>query len=282
MLHRVPLGRSYLGKFLLVGGGALLLPGIAAVLIVSVGPVFATGLLLAVAGLSWLIALTLCWLGFGALLRPLEDADEAFTRFVEKREVPDLDAATGDLAGRLTVNTQRGVRLLDEARRQTAIDRTTDPLTGLINRRSAFRRLGADLLRSSRDQKPVCAALVEVDNLEALAQRLGHDSADTVVKTVSHVIVGEIRRSDWVASFGSNQFLVGLWGVDAPAAEVAFKRVAAKLKGNAELPVTLSIGLIRAAEKDRPDHVVADAANAMSRARQSGGDRVVIDDRRGN
>ncbi len=279
MLDRLPAGGSYLGKMLLVAGIALLLPAATVVLLLFAGPPLGSGMLLVVVGLSWLIGLTVCWLGLGALLGPLEDTAEAFTRYVENRKLSDLDSGVDDLAGRLMANTRRGVRLLDEARRQTAIDRTTDPLTGLINRRSAFRRLGADLLRSSRDEKPVCVALIEIDTLEDLVQRLGHDSADVIAKTVSHVIVGEIRRSDWVASFGNNQFLVGLWGVDAPAAEVALKRVAEKLKSNAEFPITLSVGLIRAAESDRPDHVVADAANAMSQARNAGGNRVVVESR---
>ncbi len=279
LLDRIPLGSSYLGKFLLVAAVGLLPPVLALVALLAVFLPSMWVLALIVGALCWLIGLMLCWLGFGALLKPVDDTATAVSRGVDKRTAPDLDTGLTDLAGRLMADTQRSLTLLGEFRRQTAVDRTTDPLTGLINKRSAFRRLGADLLRSSRDQKPVCVALIEIDNLESLAQRLGQDSVDTIVKTVSHVIVGEIRRSDWVASYANDQFLVGLWGVDAAAAEVALERVGVQLKANRQYPVTLSIGLTRAAERARPDHVVANAAHAMALARRAGGNRVVVEDR---
>ncbi len=276
-LNRVPTGSSYLGKLLLVAAVTLSLPSLALIAFALLDLPPHWGFLLLVLALCWVIGLVLCWAGLGALLRPLEDTAEAMTRFVDTRELPDLETGMSDLAGRLMANTQRGLALLDQSRRQAAVDRTTDPLTGLINRRSAFRRLGADLLRSSRDAKPVCAALIEIDNLDSLAQRFGHHSIDIIVKTVARVIVGEIRRSDWVASYGNNQFLVGLWGVDESAARVALERVAAQLKSSPKYPVTLSIGLTRAAARDKPDYVVANAVNAASRARRGGGDRLIVE-----
>ena len=74
------------------------------------------------------------------------------------------------------------------------------------------------MLRAMRDKRPVCVAVIEVDNLAELAATHGHAAEDKVVKFVASKISGCLRRSDWVACLGRHQFLVGLCCTAQPGA----------------------------------------------------------------
>lgn len=271
-----PLAKSYRGKLMAVAIVSISLPAICAIILMYAGvspAVTVAALVICVAA-----AIGLCAWAFDALLEPLRRTSDAMHQFGDRSVLPDLPISEGDLAAELMANAQRGMVMLDEVRRQRAVDRTTDPITGLINTRSAVRRLGADILRAERDARPMCIALIEIDNLEALAQKFGHDSVDAIAKTVSNVVVGAVRRSDWVANHASHQFLVGLWGVRPEAAQTALSRVADHLRSKGKYPVSLSIGIAAVADKESPDKLIANASNAMARARKAGGNQIVAAD----
>lgn len=273
LLNRGPLRTSFRGKLMTVAILAVVIPAGVAVALMLVG--VSSAMILAGVVIAAALSILLCAWGFDALLRPLDQTSEAMHRFGDRSVLPDLPTSGGDVVAEVMANAQRGMVMLDEVRRQRSVDRTTDPITGLINTRSAVRRLGADILRAERDARPMCIALIEIDNLEALAQKFGHDSVDAIAKTVSNVVVGAVRRSDWVANHASHQFLVGLWGVRPEAAQTALSRVADHLRSKGKYPVSLSIGIAAVADKESPDKLIANASNAMARARKAGGNQIV-------
>ncbi len=275
-LNRGPFAASFSAKLLFVavlGAVPLLVGSLAAVLAdfgssaLEVGAV-ATGALLSV--LTWLILIK-------ALVRPLAQTRDALEQYASKKTLPQLPTDGRDEVGLIMAHTQRSTALLEDARRQRRTDRTTDPITGLINQRSAVRRLGQDILRAARDGRPLCLAMVAIDNIEELASQYPQESLDELSSSVSETIVKVIRRSDWVASHGNHDFLVGLWGVKADAALTALGRVATSLRDNPSRPVTLSIGIATVASDQAPDVAIGNASNAMYKARTAGGNRIIVD-----
>ncbi|MDJ0655337.1 MAG: GGDEF domain-containing protein [Xanthomonadales bacterium] len=265
----------YATRFVLVAATAMALPVSAAIVMafLSVQPIpLAAGTLGAAFAGAFLARVLI-----RSLLSPVERTVQAMEKFADTRQVPELEVTGNELPARLAASARKGMVMLHENIRRREFDHTTDPLTGLINQRSAIRRLGSDILRSQRDDRPVCVGLVEVDNMQWLANQFGHDSVDTIVKTVSKVIVESLRRSDWVASYGNNEFLVGLWGVDEQAAKTAFDRVNEILGNNPNYPVSLSVGVARSRPDSNPDNLIANATNAMYEARKAGGRQIVID-----
>ena len=124
---------------------------------------------------------------------------------------------------------------------------------------------------------PLCLAMVNIDNIDQLAAQYPQDSLDQLSSRVSEEIVKAIRRSDWVASHGKHDFLVGLWGVKADAALTALGRVAVSLRENSKQPVTLSVGITAVKPDQAPDTAIANAGNAMYKARSAGGNRIIVD-----
>ncbi len=275
-LNRGPLASSYAGKLLLTAAFAGL-PLVAAGVYLGLSGPRTAAMVVAVVVIAATGSLLLGLLGFRALVQPLHNTSQALQDYADKKIIPKLPTDGRDVVGQIMGQSQRAAALMEDARRQRSADRTTDPVTGLINQRSAVRRLGQDILRASRDSRPLCLAMVQVDDIEALAGQYETKSLDELSSRVSDTIVKAIRRSDWVASHGNHDFLVALWGVKADAALTALGRVAASLREHHQQPVTLSIGITAVKSSEAPDTAIGNASNAMYRARTAGGNRIIVD-----
>lgn len=110
------------------------------------------------------------------------------------------------------------LELLDvtEQLRQEA---TTDPLTGLLNRRALDQRLEIEIARSLRIDSQISLILLDIDHFKAYNDTYGHLAGDECLKAVSQCL-GEVfrRPTDLVARYGGEEFLVVLPDADADLA----------------------------------------------------------------
>lgn len=102
----------------------------------------------------------------------------------------------------------------------------TDPLTGLPNRRRLERYVAAVVTAGERVVIGVC----DLDGFKAVNDRHGHHSGDLVLQRVAGVINRVMRRRDFVARYGGDEFVVVLSGAGmADAVEVA-RRIEAAVR----------------------------------------------------
>ncbi|MGY1915054.1 diguanylate cyclase [Blastococcus sp. SYSU DS0973] len=140
---------------------------------------------------------------------------------------------------------------LREAERQTAVLRRhalEDPLTGLGNRRSAERRLGA--LRIG--EEPLSLAVVDVDRFKEVNDDTSHTHGDAVLRRVADLLREHSRTGDEVYRWAGDEFLVVLPTATESQAVVVMERLRSavaeadwtdlQLSG----PVTVSIGVATA------------------------------------
>ncbi len=73
---------------------------------------------------------------------------------------------------------------------------TTDPLTGLPNRRAALEALERDWTRWDRYGTPICVAMADIDHFKGVNDTHGHDAGDAVLRHVSRQIDATRRDSD--------------------------------------------------------------------------------------
>lgn len=168
---------------------------------------------------------------------------------------------------------------------------TSDPLTGILNRRAMERLMDNEIARSQRFGTPLAVLLVDVDNFKAFNDRLGHLVGDEALKAIANLLKRSVRRVDAVARFGGEEFCVILPQSDEKAAvEVAEKLVEMvrrlDFKGASKQPLghmSVSIGVAIF-----PNHVVLQesgqsvllelvrlADSALYEAKRMGRDRVV-------
>ncbi|WP_146203918.1 GGDEF domain-containing protein [Aminobacter sp. AP02] len=88
------------------------------------------------------------------------------------------------------------------------VERDSDPLTGLLNRRGLQGR-AARLLAIGKC-KPLCIVACDIDRFKAINDRFGHAAGDVVLSTFAGVIKAKLRASDVAARTGGEEFIVVL------------------------------------------------------------------------
>ena len=85
---------------------------------------------------------------------------------------------------------------------------STDPLTGVVNRRRFFHTAEAELYRARRYDRPLVLALVDIDHFKRINDTHGHAIGDDTLKTLAHAFANRLRRSDLFARFGGEEFVL--------------------------------------------------------------------------
>ncbi len=109
-----------------------------------------------------------------------------------------------------------------------------DELTGLQNRRGLLAS-GTQLLQfADRQNAPVQALLVAVDNVQELNEHLGHRAGDAALQAVARALSVTFRKNDVMARIGGTQFLV----LTLHLAEPDFSALTERLRSHLGAPET--------------------------------------------
>jgi diguanylate cyclase (GGDEF)-like protein len=84
----------------------------------------------------------------------------------------------------------------------------TDPLTGVANRRWLDEELTRELAWAKRHQAPLCAAIIDLDDLKLYNDRHGHLAGDHLLISAVEAWRDVIRPSDFIARVGGDEFMM--------------------------------------------------------------------------
>jgi diguanylate cyclase (GGDEF)-like protein len=85
---------------------------------------------------------------------------------------------------------------------------STDPLTGLINRRVMEQILKREFERAVRYETPLAVVFLDVDDFKMVNDQYGHKAGDTVLKYIADSLLHMTRGSDIVARFAGDEFVI--------------------------------------------------------------------------
>ena len=99
-----------------------------------------------------------------------------------------------------------------------------DKLTGILNRRALFARGEAIFNMQARTGRPVTVALVDIQGLAAINQRLGFVVGNRVLREVARALGYGLRNYDVAGRVGDDSFLVLLPDTELEQARIAMMR----------------------------------------------------------
>ncbi|HEX5590591.1 MAG TPA: GGDEF domain-containing protein [Candidatus Limnocylindrales bacterium] len=164
--------------------------------------------------------------------------------------------------------------------REVATHASTDPLTGLPNRRY-FDEFCGLLARRRRAGDDVAVLMIDIDKFKALNDTHGHPVGDEVLRAVAGAIVTAVREADVPARVGGEEFAVLLRNPGPEVAVEVGERVrqavgALDLRRFGIAGVSVSVGVANARGADEPIPAIVERADqALLRAKRAGRDRVI-------
>jgi diguanylate cyclase (GGDEF)-like protein/PAS domain S-box-containing protein len=160
---------------------------------------------------------------------------------------------------------------------------TTDSLTGIMNRRQFFHLGDAEIYRASRYRTPMSVVMLDVDHFKKINDTHGHGVGDECLKALAKCVTSTIRRSDFFARLGGEEFAILMpeTGIEDAAALAERVRLAVQ-KINVPLPAgrchfTISAG-VSVHEPGTTDlsQLLQNADEALYEAKDAGRNRVRV------
>ncbi len=176
-----------------------------------------------------------------------------------------------DLHDRLKVANEKLKELVD-----------IDDLTGLFNMRSLYKKLDFEIDRAERHGRSVCVMMMDMDHFKRTNDENDHLFGSYVLGQVGKLIRDNMRKIDFAARYGGDEFLIVLTEIDEPGARVFAERLREAIlettfsNGEYKINLTSSIGF--AISRPGRDHLdgrslVKRADKALYRAKNRGRNR---------
>jgi two-component system cell cycle response regulator len=199
----------------------------------------------------------------------IESLDGGADEFIGKPPFPE------ELYARL----RAGERLLST---QRALNRlaTTDPLTGLLNRRACF-EIAKDVCVRADAGSALTAVMLDIDHFKRINDVYGHDVGDKVICGVAQAAAAESKVA---ARLGGEEYLLLLEGCVLSDAVALAERIRLKVAGlefesdKGAVKVTCSLGVSEWKQGDTIDALLKGADVALYAAKTGGRNRVVAAD----
>jgi two-component system, cell cycle response regulator len=158
----------------------------------------------------------------------------------------------------------------------------TDPLTGLLNRRSFHEHFEREWKRSVRHGYPLSCAMMDLDFFKKINDLHGHQAGDTALKLFSALLREHCRAGDFPCRYGGEEFCVILLDTAEEGATVWAERVRTALAAAAfvvngkPVQVSASFGVAqRMPNTSDPQALLGCADQALLVAKQTGRNRTV-------
>lgn len=172
-------------------------------------------------------------------------------------------------------------RKVERELRRTSL---TDPLTGLLNRRSFFSLAERELAKHRRMQFEMSLIIVDIDFFKKINDTLGHSVGDSVLKSVAHAIKRATRSSDILCRYGGEEFIILLPGTSLQGAGKLAEKLREKIErldisaitGSKYNTLTISAGYCLVGIGDMDLSIpIEQADKALYKAKHSGRNKVL-------
>ena len=158
---------------------------------------------------------------------------------------------------------------------------STDPLTGVANRRSFLSRLESELARLHRYHREATLLMMDLDHFKAVNDTWGHAAGDAVLRFVTDLVTPELRKNDCLGRLGGEEFGILLAETGLEGAREFAERLRTRLEASTipfdgtDIHVTMSIGIVTL-DRNEAHAALSRADHALYRAKKNGRNRVEV------
>lgn len=158
---------------------------------------------------------------------------------------------------------------------------STDPLTGLFNRRGFAEATACMIAHEAKGGAPVSLLVFDLDHFKSINDRFGHPAGDEILKLFASTVTTTLRTTDISGRLGGEEF-AALLPCSAVEATTAAERVREAFANSGiiidDVPVdtTVSIGIASGPVGTGFDALLAIADAALYRAKRAGRNRIEV------
>ncbi|RUR34063.1 sensor domain-containing diguanylate cyclase [Vreelandella andesensis] len=176
------------------------------------------------------------------------------------------------------------IRELKITRHELTKYASTDPLTGLLNRRAFEQRLNQELALIQRGTHFASLMLIDLDHFKFVNDTLGHQAGDKVLLRFTELCQTAFRQADVISRWGGEEFLVLLPMTTVKEAQYATERlhqllVITPMLDDTPLPlhITASIGVCSLTNASTVNNSLQRVDELLYRAKKQGRNRTVFE-----
>lgn len=209
------------------------------------------------------------------------DARERIPLGRSSREVLTLSHALARMTDRLidlqaSLEEQVAARTAQLEAANTALEKLArrDALTGVLNRRGFEPKAQLLFDLALRGGRPLCLCLVDADHFKTVNDTYGHAVGDEVLKAIAGCLASRMRRTDLLARWGGEEFVLMLPDTSIDMASDladALRKTIAAFEQLLPARVTVSIGLAQLKGTDESIAALLDRADRALYAAKNGG-----------
>ncbi len=161
---------------------------------------------------------------------------------------------------------------------------SSDPLTGLANRRALDARLAEEVARVTRYGAPLSFVMLDLDGFKGINDQHGHGCGDDLLRGTGVMLRATLRATDFAARYGGDEFALILpattkteaWAVAEKVAD-AFRHLSVTAPDGSAVSTTASVGVAAFGGVIGDGAALLQAAdNALYRAKRAGRNRVEL------
>lgn len=153
-----------------------------------------------------------------------------------------------------------------------------DEKTGLYNFRFFRSLLSIEIEKAQRFNERLSLAILDIDNFKAVNDKFGHAQGDLILKQLASLLQHSIRKTDVVARFGGEEFVILFAFTSVDNAKIAAERMRKKIKNNMYLKnynITASTGVTEF-KNETLYNFFRKADEALAYAKQHGKDKIIV------
>ncbi|PTB83636.1 hypothetical protein C9926_01840 [Sulfurovum lithotrophicum] len=157
-----------------------------------------------------------------------------------------------------------------------------DTLTQIYNRRYFETRLLDEIEKAKRYASDLSIIFIDIDNFKHVNDTKGHDTGDEILKIISKIFKENMRKTDIIARWGGEEFVILLPNTNAKEAVVIAEKLKHSLENSTEIKTILSyalnasFGVTENKESDDIDTIIKRADDAMYISKKNGKNRVTM------